>query len=160
MPDSEMPKYQCHKIVHALKIGALMLSHTPDGTSTLFPDDDRFGPFQVVNDWVRKHQPEVGGYYVVYEDGYASYSPAAAFDAGYTRIGNELGGDWNMAQKPSGRVDRVEAMRTAAVNWVLQYAREQGECDHRQIRSFIQGITLDDNGDDSSMAEFLAGEEQ
>ncbi|MCK9988658.1 MAG: hypothetical protein AzoDbin1_05130 [Azoarcus sp.] len=28
----------------------------------------------------------VGGYYVVYEDGYKSFSPAIAFESGYTRI--------------------------------------------------------------------------
>lgn len=35
---------------------------------------------------MRKHKPEVGGYYVVYKDGYKSFSPAAAFDEGYTLI--------------------------------------------------------------------------
>jgi hypothetical protein len=28
----------------------------------------------------------VGGYFVVYDDGYTSYSPAAAFESGYSRI--------------------------------------------------------------------------
>ena len=30
--------------------------------------------------------PEVGGYYVVHKDGYKSFSPANAFEEGYTRI--------------------------------------------------------------------------
>jgi hypothetical protein len=30
--------------------------------------------------------PSVGGYFVLYADGYRSWSPAAAFDAGYTRL--------------------------------------------------------------------------
>jgi hypothetical protein len=33
-----------------------------------------------------KHAPEVGGYYVVYADGYKSYSPAKAFEDGYTQV--------------------------------------------------------------------------
>jgi len=33
-----------------------------------------------------KHKPEVGGYYVVYADGYKSFSPAQAFEEGYTRV--------------------------------------------------------------------------
>ena len=33
-----------------------------------------------------KHQPTVGGYYVVYKDGYKSFSPADAFESGYTRV--------------------------------------------------------------------------
>lgn len=37
-------------------------------------------------EYVAKHKPEVGGYYVVYEDGYKSFSPASAFESGYTRL--------------------------------------------------------------------------
>jgi hypothetical protein len=29
---------------------------------------------------------DIGGYYVVYEDGYKSFSPASAFENGYTRL--------------------------------------------------------------------------
>lgn len=36
--------------------------------------------------YLNKHKPEPGGYYVRYEDGYESYSPPEAFEAGYTRI--------------------------------------------------------------------------
>ena len=32
----------------------------------------------VGDDFIAKHRPVVGGYYVKYEDGYASYSPASA----------------------------------------------------------------------------------
>jgi hypothetical protein len=51
------------------------------------PADDGYGPFEVTAAYVRKHGPEVGGYYVVYEDGYKSYSPAEAFEGGYSLIG-------------------------------------------------------------------------
>ncbi len=37
-------------------------------------------------DYMRKHQPKIGGYFVVYKDGYKSFSPAEAFEEGYTRI--------------------------------------------------------------------------
>jgi hypothetical protein len=33
-----------------------------------------------------KHAPEIGGYYVLYDDGYESWSPAAAFESGYTLV--------------------------------------------------------------------------
>jgi hypothetical protein len=33
-----------------------------------------------------KHDPQVGGYFVEYEDGYESFSPAKAFEGGYTRL--------------------------------------------------------------------------
>ena len=39
-----------------------------------------------IEEWLDKHNPEVGGYYVVYEDGYKSFSPAKAFEEGYTLI--------------------------------------------------------------------------
>ena len=35
---------------------------------------------------VAPRAPEVGGYYVVYEDGYKSFSPAGAFESGYTPL--------------------------------------------------------------------------
>ena len=37
-------------------------------------------------EYVAKHKLEVGGYYVVYEDGYKSFSPASAFESGYTPL--------------------------------------------------------------------------
>lgn len=37
-------------------------------------------------EFMQKHKPEVGGYMVFYADSYISYSPAAAFEEGYTLI--------------------------------------------------------------------------
>lgn len=37
-------------------------------------------------DWVGKHQPRAGGYFVVYDNGYASFSPKEAFENGYAPI--------------------------------------------------------------------------
>lgn len=87
----EMPLYQCHKKVYALKIAAI--EQTPanveaDGGSwNLVVADEAYGPFRVSHEWYTAKKPEVGGYYVVYPgDGYDSYSPAKAFEDGYTRI--------------------------------------------------------------------------
>ena len=56
------------------------LRHLPGtGRVDALPDED-------LADVVEKHNPEAGGYYVVYEDGYKSFSPAKAFEEGYTRI--------------------------------------------------------------------------
>ena len=88
-----MPKYQCHKQVWALKIKAIARKPNPDPTgrsaassygATITPSEDGYGAFDVSPEYMDKHQPEVGGYYVVYEDGYKSYSPAAAFESGYS----------------------------------------------------------------------------
>ena len=90
---SEMPHYRCHKEVWALKIERVQLDtddariegRETDGSARLFVE----GPYSTVRvdaEYVRKHQPLSGGYYVVYKDGYASFSPAEAFESGYTRI--------------------------------------------------------------------------
>lgn len=95
-----MPQYQCHKKVWALKIKQVIVHAHPDPNyddkvwfaspefqgGHLFIEDDGFAPIAFDADWFRKHNPEIGGYYVVYEDGYKSYSPAKAFEEGYTRI--------------------------------------------------------------------------
>jgi hypothetical protein len=81
----EMPRYQCHKQVWALKIKRIELA--PAGAMpSIIPDDDGYGPIHVSSEWIDKHKPVVGGYYVVYDDSYVSFSPAEAFESGYTRI--------------------------------------------------------------------------
>jgi len=88
----EFPRYSCHKIVQAVKIADVVLHE--DRSATITPEGP-FTPFTAPPAFVRKHlvfggvslrESVVGGYYVVYEDGYASFSPAGAFEAGYTRI--------------------------------------------------------------------------
>lgn len=52
-----------------------------------------YSPFEVSREYLDKHQPEAGGYYVRYADGYESFSPASAFEKGYTRIYAIEGGE-------------------------------------------------------------------
>ena len=88
----EMPKYRCHKEVWALKIKAIVNPNdgleTDDGERVLTFSDKRYehAAFVVNDDYIKKHNPQVGGYYVIYKDGYKSFSPAEAFEEGYTRI--------------------------------------------------------------------------
>ena len=81
----EMPKYECHKKVWALKIKRIYLADN-DAGAEITPEEDGYAPFVVPQEYMDKHKPEVGGYYVVYEGGYKSFSPAIAFESGYTRI--------------------------------------------------------------------------
>ena len=90
----EMPRYKCHKVVHAFKIEAIdrLDDEEWDGVSERYsPGWVRIrGEGNIVYqgpDYVEKHNPHVGGYYVRYEDGYESFSPADAFESGYTLIG-------------------------------------------------------------------------
>lgn len=100
---AEMPRYQCHKRVHALKIKEVTHEAVRDAAGPigkrryLVPEEEGFAPIPVSDDWYEKQMAASrtrdnplggleGGYYVVYEDGYASFSPAEAFESGYTLI--------------------------------------------------------------------------
>lgn len=90
----EMPKYQSHKIVHALQIErvekdteiASREGRETDGSAWIYPVDEGFAPFKVDHAYVRKHDPQAGGYFVVYPDGYQSWSPKEAFESGYSPL--------------------------------------------------------------------------
>lgn len=70
--------YRCHKEVQAAKI--LGISITGELAFGV-------GNFKLMDRaWLDKHNPEVGGYYVLYADGYESFSPAKAFEDGYSFI--------------------------------------------------------------------------
>lgn len=82
-----LPQWQCHKQVRAARI------------VDIFPFADDFvgeagavlrlaggASVQVDARWQARHNAHAGGYYVVYEDGYASFSPPAAFEAGYAPL--------------------------------------------------------------------------
>lgn len=91
---SEMPRYKSHKEVHALKIAGIVFDREEanlegretDGGAIIIPSEDGYAPFKVDKAYVDKHEPKAGGYYVVYADGYKSWSPAEAFEDGYTLV--------------------------------------------------------------------------
>jgi len=102
----ELPRYKCHKEVWALKIkaiGPIMYNdRSPEDSALITPEDSRYRPFHVGLDYLCHHNPSAGGYYVVYEDGYESFSPASAFENGYTLIDNakEISNDVEIVDPP------------------------------------------------------------
>ena len=87
----EMPRYKCHKEVWAHRIKAITYSELPenqeaDGSAFIVPWEEGYAPIKVGFDYMSKHKPRPGGYYVVYKDGYRSFSPGEAFEDGYTLI--------------------------------------------------------------------------
>lgn len=98
------PKYVSHKTVEGFKIGSIRAqargTHANDVEEPMLFRGQRCaqhteyvvisvcGKYTVVinDDFVFKHSPYVGGYYVRYEDGYTSFSPADAFEGGYTQL--------------------------------------------------------------------------
>jgi len=91
---AQLPQYQCHKKVWALKIISveLIARVEPEGCgsagcqSAILTVGQGFEPIPVDESYVRKHNPVAGGYYVVYDDGYKSFSPAKAFEEGYVLV--------------------------------------------------------------------------
>lgn len=85
-----LPQFACHKIVRAAVISAI---NAADGASVeLSLDGGAVGwTVKVTQEWYAKHQPQPGGYFVVYaappgEEPYASFSPAKPFEEGYVPI--------------------------------------------------------------------------
>jgi hypothetical protein len=83
---AEMPRYQSHKEVWALKIAAIEFA--VDGSAKIAPVDKGYATLKTDSGYRTKFQGDETdlGYYVVYKDGYKSWSPSKAFEEGYTRI--------------------------------------------------------------------------
>lgn len=78
-----LPKYLCHKEVRAVKIARI--EHLGYGKYELIPAEAGYEPIKVDAKWIDRFGPTPGSYYVLYQDGYSSVSPAKAFEEGYTR---------------------------------------------------------------------------
>lgn len=80
---SQLADWKCHKIVKAGKI----LTMPGEGSGIVMIEDVNLAPCKIEmppNAWARG-RPVLGDYIVVYEDGYKSWSPAKAFEDGYSR---------------------------------------------------------------------------
>lgn len=77
-----LPKYVSHKEVEAAKIKAIDTA----GNITLFSFEGEDVPQIAVGaeELLHRPVPEVGMYLMIYNDGYVSFSPAEAFESGYT----------------------------------------------------------------------------
>ena len=79
---SDLPQWKCHKVVRAAKITGI----STDGLSYYVYLGSKGEPYFVQGSVFARGVPAIGDYLVVYEDGYVSWSPAKAFEAGYTLI--------------------------------------------------------------------------
>lgn len=84
--DIQLPRWRCHKIVQAAKIVTLT-EHPFYEVPTITLDNGK--TLDLEPEWHVKHQPAAGGYLVV-DDHYVSFSPARAFEDGYTLLGEAL----------------------------------------------------------------------
>jgi hypothetical protein len=81
-PQTEMPRYVSHKKVWALEIDAVGPA-TP--SRSLRFRDKGYAPINAPAVMFARYVPVPGDFYVVYADGYKSFSPRKAFLDGYKR---------------------------------------------------------------------------
>jgi hypothetical protein len=104
MPEPpNLPRWQSHKQVWADKIVAVAYPDTrvPPAESSLMLTlacGDKVIPQRRLE---TNGQQLSGGYYLVYDDGYESWSPAAAFENGYTRLPEGKKYFWGLIQEDS-----------------------------------------------------------
>ncbi len=83
----DLPAYRSHKLVRAFRIDE-QISLANGQRKLIQRDDSGDVLYEAVVDgaYIDKHKPRTGGYFVQYADNYKSWSPAEAFEDGYTRV--------------------------------------------------------------------------
>jgi hypothetical protein len=76
-----MRQFECHKVVKAEKIDTVIRRGDGTGGTLVLVTGQSI---EVDRPYLAKHLPLAGGYFVEYEGGYRSWSPAEAFESGYT----------------------------------------------------------------------------
>lgn len=97
MERNNLPQWKCHKVVRAAKIERVTVFNS-DGDAELHCEGGHVT--SVSREWLHGvirgselgKDAVIGGYIVQYGDGYASWSPSSAFEAGYTRLPEGLDG--------------------------------------------------------------------
>lgn len=84
MHDKELPKYVSHKTVQALEIADIRYEVGDDSQNIHFKEDG-YAPVKAEFGMFSRYKPVAGDFYVVYADGYKSFSPRKAFLEGYTK---------------------------------------------------------------------------
>lgn len=77
----ELPRYKSHKTVWALEIEEVSVG----APYRMKAKAAAYGEFNLPAEMWYRYQPVSGDFYVVYADGYKSFSPRKAFLEGYTK---------------------------------------------------------------------------
>lgn len=80
---AQLPRYKSLKTLYALKIKFI----NPINDNIVF-EMNNFSPIKVNKQYLTEHQPHVGGYFIIGEDGSQSFSPADEFEDSYALIKN------------------------------------------------------------------------
>jgi hypothetical protein len=79
-----VPLYKSHKEVRAAKILKSEPTSPHENVGFTLTLEGIKTTYDVTFDWWTKHEARPGGYVVFYKDGYVSFSPAEAFEEGYS----------------------------------------------------------------------------
>ena len=86
-PGTPLVKYQSHKTVWAAKVVEINPVDAGKDLCGFVWSLDNGGYVPVTKDLkMRGGDYPIGGYYVRYEDGFESWSPAEAFEKGYSKV--------------------------------------------------------------------------
>lgn len=80
----ELPVYRSHKTVRALEIAGFCEGKIGDKQRSVWFKDTSYEPAVVPIEALTRYMPVDGDFYVIYADGYQSFSPRKAFLEGYT----------------------------------------------------------------------------
>ncbi len=90
-----LPRWQCNEIVEAVQITGIAYDSDiarsegrkeTDNGAYLYHDAEGIPAIKVSQQYIIKHHPEEGGYFIKNADGGLSYSTAESFEAGHTRV--------------------------------------------------------------------------
>jgi len=89
----QLPRYRSIKCLSAAEI-TFLLTHV-DGTLDveLTDTDGKIHKIRMDPNWNHKHDPQLHGYMVFYDDGYISFSPKKAFEEGNVLLTENEGSD-------------------------------------------------------------------
>lgn len=143
-----LKKFQSHKVVEAAKIVSTEPLKTPGAVALVFED----GSKQAMSpEWVEKHTPEAGGYFVRYADGYESFSPAEAFEGGYAPFDPA-------APTPDDRIKELEHEVAARGQKIADLEQALEDTSERRYRPRVDAPTLtgpDEGGGGDELETFV-----
>jgi hypothetical protein len=155
----ELPRYKSHKVVRAAKIADVVTLE--DGSRVLVLElGDRTARQPVTDDYLARNsaQPLIGGYYVQYADGYESWSPAEAFESGYTL---DRAGEGNIAGAMIGSTSDVRTVNNVMRHQYrvlsddekrhMQRLKDRGLDFLRELHSVSGTLGQFDRGDDARL---------
>lgn len=79
-------QYESIRLVYAACVTAVRPTHGPNGDTLMVSCNLNGSSFSYMYDVENKPVPMVGGYLVVYDDGYVSFCPRDSFEKGYRKL--------------------------------------------------------------------------